>query len=74
MEGSHRTPLMLSAISAHPLGSLGVQSIGFLLGLPNTASHNLLETSQALANHLNADGTRVLFFLRGTCHKSLLKT
>ena len=40
------------------------ESVGYLLGPPNTASQNLLETSQALVNPITALMVPVIFFLR----------
>ncbi|MBR6926264.1 MAG: hypothetical protein IKH52_03520 [Bacteroidaceae bacterium] len=40
------------------------ESVGYLLGPPNTASKNLLETSKALVNPITALMVPVIFFLR----------
>ena len=62
MGGKHRTALMLSAIPVHSLGSLDTQSVCYLLVLPNTAYHHLLETFQALVNYHHTDVTRPILF------------
>ena len=58
-----KSKLLLSAKTAYPLGSLGVQTVGFLLGLCYTEALDLLEASTALVDHHHTDGTRPVFLL-----------
>ena len=55
--------LLLSTIPAYPLGSLGIQTAGFLLGLGYTEALYFLEASPALVDHHDTDGACPVFLL-----------
>ena len=62
---SRKIYLLLSAKLAYPFRGLGIQKVGFLLGLCNTEALNLLEASAALVNHHHTDGTCPVSLLAG---------